>query len=175
MESEKIETLKSLDKEDIGNTLTDVYVVAKKISLCGTRRKVSRFFREVKFSVKSTLGVPVAEGMVYKISGKIGEYRGMPQLVAESIEMAESKKNIEAAICEFFKYKLKTDKLGNLRKAARDMGENILKDIRKSPDKFKETYDRIPEDLADAVITVAKKKENDKTLELFLIGLSRKQ
>jgi len=171
MESEKIETLKSLDKEDIGNTLTDVYVVAKKIIFAAPGGNFT-IFSGGKFSVKSTLGVPVAEGMVYKISGKIGEYRGMPQLVAESIEMAESKKNIEAAICEFFKYKLKTDKLGNLRKAARDMGENILKDIRKSPDKFKETYDRIPEDLADAVITVAKKKENDKTLELFLIGLS---
>ena len=125
---DKTGVLTSLDVSDIGSSVEDAVVEVRKVFYVSSDGRFISFAAG-NFSCVSRLGKPVADGMRYRVSGTVGEYKGKASLELSSIEAFDEEEKETAAALRFIEY-LKDKSYGVADKEiASVLKDNIIDEI----------------------------------------------
>ena len=131
----KTRTLSGLIPEDIGTSVTDVLITCKAIIYRNEGNPFQVFSCSPDISCSTSVPLQVTPGITYKVSGKVTDYRGRPQLSITSIEALvteELANSIRAAfLAAFFEKQGMTAKTAG--KIADKYGEEFIDMLMNNP------------------------------------------
>lgn len=157
---DKTGIITSLDASDIGSNVDDAVVIVRKVFFVSSDGRFISFAAG-NFSCVSKLGIPVTEGMRYKVSGTVKEYKGKASLEIASMEAADEEEMKIAVPLRFIEYMKDKDAKAADREIAKALQEKIIDEIlvydgkefkakykfkKAAQDELKELHDLVAED-----------------------------
>ena len=171
--------LSGLVPEDIGKSVEDVLITCRVVLYRQEGKSFQAFVCDNDISCSSNLALQFTPGVTYKVSGKIGEFRGKAQL---TVTAAEHIKNDDFAysvrvnfLVGFFEDKGITKRMAD--KIVTQFGEGFVEKLMNCPDDVAIAVKGLSQEKANAVgeELVINKKGYKRYLDLMMAGLSAKQ
>lgn len=125
---DKTGIIRSLDLSDIGSNVDDAEVFVRKVFFVSSDGRFISFAAG-NFSCVSKLGIPVTEGMRYKVSGVIKEYKGKASLEISSLKAADEEEEKIAVPLRFIEYMKDKDAKAADKEIAKLLKDRLIDDI----------------------------------------------